>query len=117
MSRINFDSLAKQNREYGHALQRFASWLDTHADARVITPMALARDLPDVTSPALAGTLILLVREGVLQRTYAVLTPDGVLAEGEFADPQDIPETLPDRFEHYFKTAEADIVPVYRMKR
>lgn len=79
--------------------------------------MTLAKDLPDVTSPALAGTLILLVREGVLQRTYAVLTPDGVLAEREFADPHDIPDTLPDRFEHYFNTAESDIVPVFRMKR
>ncbi len=57
------------------------------------------------------------LQTGVLQRTYAVLTPDGVLAEGEYADPQDIPDTLPDRFEHYFRTAEADIVPVFRMKR
>jgi hypothetical protein len=44
-----------------------------------------------------------------------VVTPAGVLADGEFEDPTGIPEKLPDRFEHYFDTSDAEIVPMFRL--
>lgn len=43
---------------------------------------------------------------------YKVKTPSGVFADGEWDDPSQIPPKLPDRFEHYFETAEAEILKV-----
>jgi len=41
---------------------------------------------------------------------YKVKTPSGVLADGEWERIEDIPEKIPDRFEYYFETAEAEII-------
>jgi hypothetical protein len=43
-----------------------------------------------------------------------VLTPSGVLAEGEFEDPTKIPEKLADRFNRYFDTSDSDVVPLFK---
>jgi hypothetical protein len=114
MSPTNFDALAKQHPKYQRALRRLATWLDAHADAAIINPIALAKDVPEVDIVALAEALTLLVQNGWLRRVYKVLTPNGVLAEGEFDDPSTIPARLPDRRENYFDTAEADVIPVFR---
>ena len=43
---------------------------------------------------------------------YRVLTPSGVLADGEWMRREDIPARIPDRFNNYFETAEAEIIEV-----
>lgn len=43
---------------------------------------------------------------------FRVLTPSGVYAEGEWERREDIPAKIPDRWEHYFETADADILEV-----
>lgn len=43
---------------------------------------------------------------------YRVLTPSGVMAEGEWDNMADIPRVLPDRFERYFETYETETVKV-----
>lgn len=114
MSPINFDVLISKYPESKRALRKLASWLNEHEDARTIYLRQLAREVP-VDQMALADALSILVEAGVLRRVYKVTTPSGVLADAEFDDPREIPDKLPDRMEHYFDTAESDVVPVFKM--
>jgi hypothetical protein len=77
--------------------------------------MKVARDLREVKTTDLAMAFTLLLKAGLLKRVYKVLTPAGVFADAEFDSPSVIPEKLPDRFEQYFDTSEAEIVPVFRL--
>jgi hypothetical protein len=115
MSQINFEALAKQHPEYKRALRKLDSWLTGHPALRVINPKLLAKEISGVDKAELAAALMLLEQAGHLKRVYKVLTPSGVLAEGEFQDPAEIPKRLPDRFENYFDTAEADVLPIFKM--
>src|SRR5262249_53891156 len=113
MSRVNFANLINEHPESTRALRLLEGWLNEH-QVRTIYFDDLVLELP-INSVELADVLSLLVREHVLRRYYKVLTPDGVYAEREFSSPTEIPEKLPDRFEHYFDTAESDVVPVFHM--
>jgi hypothetical protein len=115
MSQINFEALARQHPEYERALRKLDSWMRRQADLHVINPKSLAKEITGVDEAELAGALTLLQQAGHLRRVYKVLTPSGVITDGEFEDPTKIPERLPDRFENYFDTAEADILPIFRM--
>jgi hypothetical protein len=115
MSPINLEVLAKQHPDYEHALRALQSWIAAHEQERVINPMKVAKDLRQVNTTDLAMAFTLLVRAGLLKRIYKVMTPAGVLADGEFDNPTIIPEKLPDRFERYFDTSDAEIVPVFRL--
>lgn len=115
MSPINFEALAKQHPEYKRALRKLDSWITKHAGVRVINPRVLAKEISGVSAGELAAALTLLERAGHLRRAYKVLTPSGVLADGEFRDPTEIPDRLPDRFENYFDTTEADVLPIFTM--
>lgn len=115
MSPINFEDLAKKHPEHRDALRELEEWMRRHEGVRVINPKTLAKEVRDVDPTALALALTLLVAVGILRRVYKVTTPSGVLADGEFDDPTQIPPRLPDRFEHYFDTAESDVVPIFRM--
>ena len=44
--------------------------------------------------------------DGGRRMVFKVRTPSGVWANGQWARREDIPVKLPDRFEHYFETAE-----------
>jgi hypothetical protein len=114
MSQINFAALAKQHPEFRRELQKLNSWMNTHPNVRVINPNSLAKDLSGTDKNTLASALMLLKRAGYLKLVYKVMTPDGVMADGEFEDPTSIPEKLADRFSNYFDTSEADVVPVYK---
>jgi hypothetical protein len=114
MSLTSLEVLVKQHPEYKRALKRLDAWLGAHAGQISIDPKSLAKDLSDVGSSELAAALMLLVNAGWLSRVYKVLTPSGVLAEGEFEDPTKIPQKLPDRFNDYFDTADSDVVPIFK---
>ncbi|MGA2716713.1 MAG: hypothetical protein ABSG41_26790 [Bryobacteraceae bacterium] len=88
-------------------------WLGAHGRSS-LDPRVLAREWPDVKAEQLASAIQSLVKAGVLEQVFRVLTPNGVLADGEFPDPSEIPEKLPDRSNNYFETAEADIIPVFK---
>jgi hypothetical protein len=115
MSRINLEVLAKQHPSYARSLRALQSWIDAHDRERFINPMKVAQDLRGVDAADLAMAFTLLLKAGLLKRVYKVLTPAGVLADGEFDDPTSIPERLPDRFDRYFDTADGDVVPVFRL--
>jgi hypothetical protein len=115
MSRINLEDLAKQHPDYERALRVLQSWIDAHDQERVINPTKVAKDLREVDTTDLAMAFTLLLKAGLLRRVYKVLTPAGVLADAEFDNPTAIPEKLPDRFERYFDTSDAEIVPVFRL--
>jgi len=106
--------LAKQNPKYRRALHALEAWINAHPEDAVLNPLKLRRDIRNVDPAELAVALTILVRAGLLRRVYKVLTPSGVLADAEFDDPSAIPEKLPDRFERYFETSDADVVPIFR---
>jgi hypothetical protein len=110
---MNIRSLEHKHPESKRVLRKLESLLKQHRPGSVITPKELARNIP-VEAKALADALSLLIEAGVLRRVYKVTTPSGSLTEEEFNDPRDIPDKLPDMWEHYFETAEADIVPVFK---
>lgn len=114
MSPVSFEHLAKQNPKYKRALRKLEAWINAHPQDRVLNPSKLGRDLRNVGAADLTTALTLLMEAGLLRRVYKVLTPSGVIADREFDDPLKIPEKLPDRFEQYFETADADIVPMFR---
>jgi hypothetical protein len=116
MSQTSFVALAKQHPELQGAISELGAWLDSHASISLVDPRSLAASLHEVTSIDLARSLLVLADAGILVQTYKVVTPSGVYADGEFDDPSVVPEKLPDRFAHYFDTAEADIVPVFRRR-
>jgi hypothetical protein len=115
MSRVSFERLANENPRYKRVLDELASWIDNHPQDYVLNPLRLRRDIRKVTAEDLTIALTLLVKAGFLRRVYKVLTPSGVFAEPDFDDPSVIPPKLPDRFERYFDTAEADVVPIFRL--
>ncbi len=45
-------------------------------------------------------------------KKFRVMTPNGVIADGEWGSKENIPARIPDRFNNYFDTAEADIIEV-----
>jgi hypothetical protein len=114
MPQISFADLINKYPHSREALLEIAAWLNRHEDATVLYPSVLARET-SLDPVSLAKALTLLVREGILRRVYKVTTPSGALADEEFDDPRKIPEQLPDRFDHYFSTAESNVVPVFQM--
>jgi hypothetical protein len=115
MPPTNFEQLADRP-EYRELTERLREWVRLH-DRYTIDPRRIALDFPRVRSEQLAIALQLLVKAGVLRQVYKVLTPAGVLADGEFEDPRSIPLRLQDRFHRYFETSEAEIVPVFKAQR
>ncbi len=112
MPRVNFEALISKHPESKKALRQLQAWLNERGEGD-ITPRDLARNVR-VDPSELAEALSIMVKAGILQRVYRVLTPNGVLAPREFNDPREIPDQLEDRREHYFDTAEADVVPVFK---
>jgi hypothetical protein len=111
---INSELLERENPDYSRALRSVTDWIQMHPTALVIDPKVLARELGDIDTGALGMALVLMVHAGLLRRVFKVLTPSGVMADGEYENIQEIPPTLPDRFERYFDTAESDVVPVFK---
>lgn len=114
MSQINFDALVDEHPELKQALRALKAWMESHRNVHIIIPRILIREVSELDPEALARALRVLTSEGLLQQVYKVVTPNGVLAEGEFEDPTKIPSRLPDRRERYFDTDDADVVPVFR---
>ena len=114
MSQIDFDNLINDYPENKRALVKINDWMRSHRDIQSIDPTNLAREVRSVDAIELTTALTLLVKVGLFRRVYRVLTPSGVFAEGEFDDPTKIPSKLPDRWEHYFDTAESDVVPFFQ---
>jgi hypothetical protein len=120
MSPINFEPIAKLHPEYRTLLADLAMWLAKRAMGfkrermPTIDPRDLAKAWPNVDRMDLSLLLHLLVQAGAFRTVYKVITPSGVMADGEFDDPRQIPEKLPDRFNEYFDTSEADVVPILK---
>jgi hypothetical protein len=108
MSQTNLDALADQHPDLREPLRRLGMWLKEHPD-----PIIIPSRVGGIEAYALASALMLLTKTGVLHRLYKVKTPSGVYADGEFEDVSEIPARLPDRFNNYFDTAEADVTPVF----
>lgn len=113
MSQPNFEALVSEHPESKRVLRKLESLLKKHRPGSVITPKELARNV-HVESKVLADALDLLIQAGLLRQVYKVTTPSGILADAEFDDPREIPERLPDPWEHYFDTSESDVVSVFK---
>jgi hypothetical protein len=114
MLQTNFGTLADEKPGLRPAVQRLKDWVDHHQDWSVLDPRIVAEDLRDVDPLLLTALFWELVNKGFYRRVFMVVTPSGVLADGEYDDPRQIPEKVPDRFHHYFRPDETDIVPVFK---
>ena len=45
-------------------------------------------------------------------KVYRVRTPSGVIADGTWKSIEEIPERIPDRFNHYFFPSETEIMAI-----
>jgi len=113
MSPISLDDLAKKHPDLKRALRLLGKWLRKHSDP-ILVPATLSRQIDGLDQYELASALVLLAKSGLLIKRYKVVTPSGVYADGEFSEVSEIPERLPDRFNNYFDTADADILPIFR---
>ncbi len=114
MSQINFDNLINKHPQISWAIQKLQVWVQSKDDLFFIDPKDLAREVRSVDALSLLAVLSLLVQEGELKIVYKVLTPSGTFTDGEYEDPSEVPDRLPDRFNRYFETSEFDTVPIYR---
>jgi hypothetical protein len=110
----NFDTLAIENSDLKPVVGRLKDWVRKHSTLSVLDPKLVARDLVDVDPYLLSKVLVGLVTIGLYRRVYMVETPSGVLAEGEYEDPLQVPNRVADSFLNYFDPMETDIVPVYK---
>lgn len=111
----NFDSLTADRPELTESFSRLAKLINEHPNWNEINPREIRKFLGhNVDKWQMANALDYLVERGWLHQVYVVITPSGVMANDEFEDPSDIPERLPDRFNQYFDTAEADVVPILK---
>lgn len=110
----NFENLARQLPEYSSVVERIGAWAHAHSDWAFLDPRILSRDLRDIDAFQLALTLRGMVRAGSYRQVYKVVTPDGVLAEGEYESPIQIPQRITDGFNQEFTLDQGDIVPVFK---
>lgn len=109
---INFESLAAQEPELRQVLGLLSGWIRAHPDWDILDPRVLALDLRLADTWLLSLALASLVSEGLYRPFYMVETPTGVLAEQRFANLQDIPPYIRDRWEHEFATSGSEIIQV-----
>jgi hypothetical protein len=114
MSPSNFEILANENPRLRREILRVGEWVHQHADWNLIDLRVLSKDMRDLDPGLLTIALGRLVDSGAFRRVYKVVTPSGVLAEGDFDDPTTVPELVRDHWGHSFETADADIVPVLK---
>jgi hypothetical protein len=110
----NFDTLATENSDLKPVVGRLKDWVLRHSNLSVLDPKIVARDLDDVDPFLLTRVLVGLVKIGLYRRVYMVETPSGVLAEGEYEDPLQVPNRVADSFLNYFDPMDTDIVPIYK---
>ena len=114
MSPNAFDSLADEYPQLSATFFDIKRWVLQQPDDADLDLRLLRRSLPEMDPTSLALSLHLLVRKGLFRRVYKVVTPSGVLTDGDYDDPRDVPEWVPDRFNNYFEIATGDVVPVLR---
>lgn len=110
----SFDDLASSSPHLKPVFLRLKEWKSQHEDWSVLDTRVLARDMRDIDPFLLSLALQILVKQGLYRTVYMVATPTGVLAEDEYDEISNIPERVPDRFNEYFSTADADIVTVLK---
>jgi hypothetical protein len=108
----NFDFLANENPELKTAVIRLGEWVRKHKDWNVIDPGAVSREIKDVDPFLLSYTLHLLVVKGLFRQVYMIMTPSGVLADGQYDDPNKIPKRVPNGFDESFDRDDGVIVPI-----
>ena len=108
----NFATIVAERPDLAPILDEVAVSIRNHPQWEFLDPRELSRSLVGVDTWMLVSTLGLLVAKGLFRQVYKVVTPSGVLADGTFDDPRKIPPRLPDRWNQYFETAEADVVAV-----
>lgn len=111
MSRIDFDTLQADFPEFRDVWSALRRWFDRNQSRRYVELSALLRALPEVEKLDIILAVHTMTERGMLVTAYRVKAPGGYLLEGDFDEPDQIPDSLPDRdFSGYIPTAESDIV-------
>ncbi len=110
----NFDFLASEIPELKVAATRLEDFARRHQDWGLIDPRAVTREIRDVDPFLLMYALRELVEHGLFDQIYMVATPSGVLAEGEYNNPNEIPRHLVTPLNEWFDRDDGEIVSVLK---
>ncbi len=110
----NFDFLASENPELRPAAVRLGEFARRHQDWKLIDPRMVTREIRDIDPFLLMYALHELVKKGLFHQVYMVATPSGVLTEGEYDDPNQIPKRLKTPLDEPFNRDDGEIVSVLK---
>jgi hypothetical protein len=115
MSPINFDILRAEYPEYEAEWNALQEWFNRNWRKRYVELSVLLRTLSKFDRIRVILALQEMIDRGMLAATYRVKSPEGDLLEGDFDDPDQIPDELWARdSSHKISTAEGDLVSGYR---
>src|SRR5687768_15662946 len=116
MSPLNFASLMSERPELNDAWRFLEAWIAEHGNVHVvpITRLAKAAKKVNLSPLVLTKALGVLLDHGLIREVYQVADYDGVLIEGDYESPDEVPPRVEGRLSQFVETSETDIVPVYR---
>lgn len=115
MSPINFALLQAEYPELIAEWQALQRWFTKNWRKQYAELSLLLRDIKDADRLRLVLAIDLMVESGMLTISYRLRSPDGDLLEGDFDEPDQIPEELWSRdASHLIPRSESDIVSGFR---
>jgi hypothetical protein len=114
MLSINFDALRSRYPELTVPLHALEAWLREHPRIRHIEPARILYGNQGLDPWQLSIALGVLVDEGVLKQSFAVLGPSHTLCDEFYDSINDIPPTLRDVSHDAFLRDDGDIITIYR---
>lgn len=115
MSPIDFDILQTDYPEYASAWTALREWFQENWRKQYVELAVLLRALRGMGRADLVSAINAMVDRGMLEMAYRVRSPYGDLLEGEYAEPDEIPEELWDRdFSHKIPRSEGELVSGFR---
>lgn len=111
MSPIDFDTLLADYPEYAAEWRALRGWFHSNWRKRYVELPVLLRALPESNRRDLVFALDAMVESGMLATAYRIRSPGGDLLEGEYDEPDQIPEELWERdYSRKVSRGEGDLV-------
>jgi hypothetical protein len=116
MSPINFETLQAEYPQHAPAWGALRGWFVQNSRKRYVELAVLLRALKGRVEPTdLITALRIMIERGMLAVAYRVRAPGGYLLEGDFEEPDQIPDELWDRdSSRKIPADETELVSGYR---
>src|SRR5262245_56733402 len=114
MSPIDFDTLLADYPAYAAEWRALREWFSRNWRKRYVELPVLLRALPDVNRRDLVLAIEAMIESGMLATAYRIRV-DGDLLEGEYEEPDQIPEEIWSRdYSRKIPRSEGDLVSGFR---